>query len=163
MVGALNPMRRGAASAGMASSAGSGGNLMLPHATVQSKGQNNAVSNPTPYNSAPDPDQITGNAGPLTVQETGQLFLRVTRPVKLVDATASTSAGATLANLHALSIFVGNIGNRAVTIYSNMVQPGSAQRHPPAVTIPAGVDVYFQAYQLAAVAAEANIWTLDFA
>lgn len=138
-------------------------NPMLPHATVVSKGQNNGVTNPTPYNSAPDPDQISGLNGPLTVQETGQGYLRVTRPVKLVDLTASTAAGGTLTNLHALSIFVGNIGNRAVTIYSNSVQPGSAQRHVPNVTIPAGVDIYFQAYQLAAAAAEENVWNLSFA
>jgi hypothetical protein len=136
---------------------------MMPHATVSSAGQNNAIANPTPYNSAPDPDTITGKAGPLTVQETGLTFLRVTRPVRLVDAVASTAAGAALAQLHALSIFVGNIGNRVVTIYSNMVQPASAQRHPPAITLQAGFDVFFQAYQLAAVAAEPNVWTLDFA
>jgi hypothetical protein len=137
--------------------------MMMPHATVSSAGQNNAVTGPTPYNSAPDPDSITTKAGPLTVQETGLTFLHTTRDVRLVDAVASTSAGAALANLHALSIFVDNLGNRVVTIYSNMVQPNSAQRHPPNITLHAGHDIFFQAYQLAAVAAEVNVWTLDFA
>lgn len=135
---------------------------MLPHATVSANGQIPAAG-ATPYNMAPDPDTITARAGPLTVQETGQQFLRVTRPIKLIDATASLNTGANLANLHALAIYVGNVGNKAVVIYSNMVQPGSAQRHPPAITIPAGVDVYFNAYQLSGAGAEVNVWTLDFA
>lgn len=135
---------------------------MLPHVTVVAKGQIPAAG-ATPYNEAPDPDNINGLAGPLTVQETGQLFLRVSRPVKLVDGVASLVTGAALANGHALSLFIGNIGNRAVTIYSNMLAPGAAQRHPPAVTVPAGVDVYLQAYQLSGAGAEVNQWTLDFA
>jgi hypothetical protein len=156
MVGAMRVRPSGS------SSAGSQGNPMLPHATMSSNGQIPAAG-ATPYNMAPDPDTITTRAGPLTVQETAQQYLRVTRPVKLIDATCSTAAGATTAQLHALAIYVGNVGNKAVVIYSNMVQPGSAQRHPPAVTIPAGVDVFFEAYQLSGGAAEVNVWTLDFA
>lgn len=135
---------------------------MMPHATVSSNGLI-FVAGTTPYTAAPSPDTVTTRAGPLTVQETGQQFLRVTRPVTLIDAVCSLSTGLVTANAHALRIFIGNVGASGVTIYSNMVQPGVAQRHPPRVTIPAGVDVFFQEYQLSGGAAEVNVWTLDFA
>lgn len=135
---------------------------MMPHATVSSNGLI-YVAGTTPYTAAPSPDTVTTVAGPLTVQETGQKFLRLTRPVRLVDAVCSTSAGATTTNLHALRIFIQNVGAGRVTIYSNMIAPGAAQRHPPNVVLPAGVDIYFQEYQLSGGAAEVNVWTLDFA
>jgi hypothetical protein len=145
---------------------GAGAAPMQPTATVSSEGLAVASGTYTPFNAPPSPDAVTSFAGPLTVQETGVGFLRTTRPVTLVDAICGTQAsgGVTAPTYaHALGIYVGNIANRVATVLSGQIQPGSANRHVPKLTIPAGVDVYFQEFQLNHDAAEATTWAFNFA
>jgi hypothetical protein len=139
---------------------------MQPGATVQSNGKAVASGTLSPFTAPPSPDTTTTVAGPLTVLETGVTYLRTTRPITLIDASAGTlaSGGVTApSDSHAMAIFVGNIANRVATIFAAQIQPGSANRHVPKLTIPAGVDVYFEEFQLTTNSAEATQWHFDFA
>lgn len=95
--------------------------------------------------------------GPLTCLETGLTFLRTTRAVNVVDATATLQTGGALAQGHAYLLCVGNITNVVAVFYSGDLQAGSAQRHSPNVKIPAGVDLLMKAVQFAGAAEASTI------
>lgn len=111
------------------------------------------------------PGTVFGGAfeGPLTVQETGLTFLRLTKNVSLTDAVAGTVAGAAAANGHAYLLALDNVQNVIAVLYASALQPGSAQRHAPAIKLPAGHDLIVRAVQLSGAAAEATTLTLFWA
>jgi len=124
----------------------------LPHVTITDAGT--AVSG-----------TILGGPylGPLPVAETGQNFFRVLKPCRLVDGICFiTASGAATAQPHFLLISAGEITNVVGYCMSAALQPNSANRHVPALTFPALIDLYFRSVILSATV-EAVTWALYFA
>lgn len=82
--------------------------------------------------------------GPLAIQETGgQTFIVLDRGVRLVDAVATLTTGGAPTVEHYLGIAVGQVSNKIAWLQASTLQAGSAQRHAPALNLPAGPMIQF--------------------
>lgn len=98
-----------------------------------------------------------GFEGPLVVNETGDVFLRIDVGVEIRDVTIGLDTGEPATQLHAFIFAVSDPNNVRGVIYSSSTRPDTASRSFPVLSFMPGETVYVKAVQLSGTAAEATM------